>query len=650
MPGSLTKTGALLIALTATARAAPSNAAPAVAPDAGKLAAALHDVGTRALAEAARRATRIDEAPDPLARPAAASAVSHALIPALGPCTRPSYDERTKLGEQLARRVPHSGELALAFGCKDAAGVVVWLAFDEPRPRAEQGVWRVVRVAPSGITTLAEDKGPAQSTWGEAAAIASVPEVTLRPVVQLDVDVDGVADIVLERDDHEGGVRHGAATLSVWLSRAKRRVALGSTGALRDLVDVAKRQPAGGHTVVLQLRHDRDSVADALYRCVEPPGQLTICPAVDPARRFDRAVEIATWFTSGHGYPPGDAMVPDRGQLAELLLPLQGFGVTASERGKLLALAALPTPEQAIAHEVTRVRGLEVARQYGEIVERPDLRAARLLGMLGDAACRTITAAEARAANARLAAWIAGHDQADAAAEACKGDPACTVKRTGPLALREACVAGKLAYYEAQWSYALSGAEGEPLERRAVLRAEGEHLTVLARELATAQTPLGLTAKLYRHGATLIAMALAPGRGAEPPQLIVDVDGQPVAVPESPGALSWVELGASTADNLVRYAASATEVAYLRWDGGWKQIARYPLPTARTPSPKLDPIATWLWQQDHKAIAQQHLRGFDLAQWSKDPAYRAETLQALAVAGADPATLGRATAATGAVK
>ncbi len=200
--GTAMMTCAALAGLTATAVAAPP-VAPVIAPDAAKLAAALHDLGSRALAEAVTQATPID--PPAGAPPAAAG---HALIDALGPCVRPSYDERVKLGEQLARRVPHQGELAVQFGCKDAAGTVVALQFDQPPPRAETGVWRVVRVAPSGITTLAEDTGPARSTWQEL-----VQQVVLLPIVELDFDGDRIGDVVIARIEHEGGAHHGNAGL-----------------------------------------------------------------------------------------------------------------------------------------------------------------------------------------------------------------------------------------------------------------------------------------------------------------------------------------------------------------------------------------------------------------------------------------------------
>ena len=651
----------------------PPAVTATVAPDAAKLAAELRDIGTRALAEAARQAAPIDTATRSDAAAAAASsapATELSPIPALGPCSRPSYDERTKIGEQLARRVAHQGDLALRFGCKDAAGVIVALAFDQPTPHAGTGTWRVVRVAPSGITTLAEDTGPARATWMEF-----VHEVELVPVVALDLDGDRLGDLVLARLDHEGGA-HGNATLSIWLSKSKRRIDLGSTGTLRDRITVAARQPAGGRTVVLRLDRDDDRVADAHYRCVEPPSKLAICPAVDPARRYDRAVEIATWFAGGHSYDPKDARgtpaaaesVPDRGLLAELLLPLSSFGVTAAERTRLFTLAAPSTPEQTIAHEVERVRGLEVQRQYGEEVERGDLRAGRLLSMLGDAACATPSATEARAAAARVTAWVTSHDKADVAADECKGDRSCAWQKAGAVSLPQLCVTGKqahpkdgpgspdrsLAYYEAQWSYPSGDHE---LARRAVFRVDGDDLTLLARASATGDlracaecvraVPL-LTAKLYRHGTTLVALVrVATGDSAT---LIVDADGQAVPVTDTPGAPSWYTLGEDTADNVVRLAPSANEIAYGHWDAGWKQLARYPAPTARTPPPKLDPTGTWLWQQDHKAAALQVLHAFDISQWSQQPPYRAEVLQALAVAGADPATLGRATTATGLIK
>lgn len=82
---------------------------------------------------------------------------------AVGPCVRPTADERKTLGHAIAATMKGArpGSLMLGFGCKDASGIVVDVAYERAAPgNRVDGVWRVVHAdaatADAHVTTLAE--------------------------------------------------------------------------------------------------------------------------------------------------------------------------------------------------------------------------------------------------------------------------------------------------------------------------------------------------------------------------------------------------------------------------------------------------------------------------------------------------------------
>ncbi|HEY4183076.1 MAG TPA: hypothetical protein VGM90_39910 [Kofleriaceae bacterium] len=287
------------------------------------------------------------------------------------PCARPDDKERAAITKRV-RATVDSGAW-LSFGCEDRNGIVVDATFDTAKKRRDGGTdltghWKILRVSAKKITTLYTLDGESSQNWMEWSNEQSVSTWAL-----VDLDGDGVHDIISLRTVHEGGSSSSDIDVELRRSSDNKLITLGSFTGLRDCGF------ARGSTSTLVLHtstlDDEWNEKDAHYQCLASTG-LTDCPAAAEAARIDHAVQIADWFVAGHAYAPADSALPDRDQLGEMLDVAR---VTGDERARLLA-AADETPA---SYRIKREIDAKLAVRAG----LPETRPAQLAAALGDTAC-----------------------------------------------------------------------------------------------------------------------------------------------------------------------------------------------------------------------------------------------------------------------
>ena len=556
------------------------------APDPDKLVDALHELGSRTLAGMPSQVTGGDAQ----------------WIAAVGPCVRPSPDEIAALTTRAGEH--HRGDPStwkLRFGCKEPTGIIVEADMPTSDPKVPGGRIRVVIHLGAEVSEIHAGVGQRPVNWAWP--------VMLDAVALVDLDGDGVHDVVIAQ---AGDDLDGQPANELWLTSSKaertypvaRRLGTVAPGA----IEVAAGQPRTTHPPLILESLDPHA-GEPSYRCIEVPDRLTLCPAVEAARRFDAARVIASAWAAADA-----KTAPDREALADQMLALAPYGITPAERTRLLPLAAPASPAVAIAREVARALDRRSSRRYGELLPPViDPRPARTLAMLGDAPCAELSRTARTAALGLIRAWVAHHH------------PHPTYP-SFPILLA-ACEAPGQGYYLVSWRD--QAALDLFYSRAGTLRLVAE-----AAEL---------DARLYRRSASVVALIQAPA------QFSIEVDGAVVAPPAS-GAGEVYRIGHEPVNDLVGAAGQ-----FFHWEGGdtWAPIAVPFDVHPRTPPPRLDPqrdaLALWLWQQARFDSALDRLRHFDADAWQRDPDVRADVHQALMILGADPASVKRAAAAEAAV-
>jgi hypothetical protein len=601
-------------------------------PDAAKLADALRELGQRTLAHLPTSVTGGD------AR----------WIAAVGACDRPSPDEVAALTQAVAkawRQAAHM--LTLRVGCKDPGGTIAEVQTDltDPRQTGARRFREVVRIAGDAVAQI-EAKVKNHPKFGRWNSPTLLDAVALA-----DLDGDGVRDVVIAqaswRDQHDR---------ELWLAASKEEghgseaFQIGTiTG---DAIEVAAGQPSAGHPPPLIFTFVERAYSDEpTYRCIVPPGKLELCPAVEPARRFAAARAIAT------AWAQADPPAIDRDALAEQMLALAPFGVTAADRSRVLPLAAPAAPTATIAREVARVLDRRVPRRFGEPVYPViDPRPARALAMLGDAPCPALAGSEGATASARIRSWLVDQEpRLRIELGDCQAGAACRwTKHPAWPRILDACVAPGQAYYVATWRDSAPSPTGKDwLVRTGVFHDRAGTLRLVA--IASATAPIdpacdpasarcvpvpALEARMYRRGTSVIARIQQPAHAA------IDVDGAAVAPPAA-GADEPYRIGHEAVIDLVGVAGASAQ--FFHWEGAWKPIATPGDVHPRTPPPTLDPqrdaVALWLWQQARFDSALDLLRHFTADAWQASADVRADVHQALVILGADPASQARANAA-----
>ncbi len=631
------------VAPTATATATTAHDAGMPAPDPAVAKSLLHALGQRVTAELDATYPTLDESRTD-------------GITSLGPCTRPSPDERDALKRAIVANDPESRSAGLTFGCKDRSGIVVDVAYDRPRRDVAQktctshcadGIWRVVRVSGSRATTLLEYVGTSSQDFMEW-----VGETIVQTIALADLDGDGDHDAVIATDSREGGSPRHHVKLSIWLSRTKRltSVDLSEVGQ----VVLARGQPrVPGQPLVLGIQ--QPSGMEMAYRCVEPAGTLDLCPAATEASRIERVGEIAGWFAGNdsavdhHKYGPYKDAVPDREELAQLLDVLR---IAPAEQAPLLASVAPARPEVRVMRELVRLVPPVSSSWAFSAAPVPDPRPAELQQLLGDTACAP--AADPKPAIGRIAAWIAANDgPALARPGVCPAGQHCTWGGRSKPTVLASCAASGHAYYSVRWTYVERGGATLELSRDGLFFVDAKaiklvHDTIGAwdpREAVGDQPPPRLDLKLYRRGESLVALVLGPGL------ITVVVDGAATVVPATVGQPSWFRFGeypgaGPEADDLIE-VSTPSNLTYWHWDGAWSQLASFPPPTLEAAIPALSPAGAWLWRRLQQSDARHFLEWAKDSpkEWAHDAQLRAKTQRALTVIGADPATLARVAAA-----
>ncbi|CAN5916824.1 hypothetical protein BH11MYX2_BH11MYX2_16490 [soil metagenome] len=281
---------------------------------------------------------------------------------AVGDCERPSETERAAITKRIRATVNRYAWIS--FGCDERNGIVVDATYDI----GHIGYWKILRVTDKKITTLSSLSGESSQDWMEWA-----DEQTVSTWALVDVDGDGLLDVVSLHTQHEGGSSTTDIDVELRRSSDNKVVKLGGFERLRDYGFVR------GSTSTLVLRastsDDGEPDAAAQYRCIVASG-FTDCPAATEAARIDHAAEIAGWFVHGHEYLPTGAAVPDRDQLAELLDVVR---IAGDERARLLAAADETPPSYRIKRSIDAKLAVRAAR--------PETRPAELATALGDTAC-----------------------------------------------------------------------------------------------------------------------------------------------------------------------------------------------------------------------------------------------------------------------
>lgn len=679
---------------------APTTATPAAKPEPAAALPSLATVREHLAALGARRLTELTasvasgrpwesgvpeepyaEAGDAESEKASAPVVPRTIgaIAALGPeatCARPTAEERAAVGKALAAADPAMRtaiSASLRFGCKERGGMVVDIDYVPAAAggvdaRHDTEVWKVVRVseakADARVTVLGRYSGEAKDIWMEWSN-----EVTLGTMLLADLDGDGVRDAILIRDQQEGGAMEHYVGLSVWLSQRGQVVALDTAGEGATLaalgmvgggVTLAAQTWAPGAPLVLRAEtRDHEYKPQLRYRCLQPAGRLDLCPAIEPARRTERAFELAQRFVDHQVCEPDQDCELDRELLAVLLDEL---GAAPADRAQLLAEVEPARPaaqvQRAIAAGLAAAAEPKVLRAHGEEVatQPEDPRHPELMKLLGDEGCAPVPAAQQKQLAARVDRWIAGNgarllvERGD-----CKAGQRCQWKRPQSFQLGSACAEGARGHLVGRWTH-LDG-QGELLAVDALFHVDGEQVKLVtsasvtgdAAECAACAGPpeAQLEVQLYRRGAALMALVWPRPYGPSPYQLSVSVDGAPTALPPL-DSIRWYRFSAPmnaavAVESLLEWG-DPTEVAYWHWDGGWKELARFPRPQLGSVEPKLAPAGAWIWRQHRRVAAQEALGKLDAEKWASEASYREEIRQALVLAGVDAAVQARVAA------
>ena len=277
---------------------------------------------------------------------------------AIGPCVRPTDTERTALQRVIAAASPgaRAASVMLGFGCQDPGGIVVDVSYDRAaRGSDREGVWRVVHVAGTRVTTLAELTRRLARDPDDFGASTNRSDV--KTLALIDLDGDGTHDPILVRNLEENA-RHDVE-LAVW-SSLHRTASAWIT--VPRVISVTVPPGQAGIPLVLHFATYHEDLPTA-YRCLAADGTLDRCPAIDAYRHRDEVVRIAEAFAAA------DFGVLDHEIDRELLgALLDTLAIAPAERASLVAALEPGRPEIHVLREVARVRA---ARADDGFLARP---------------------------------------------------------------------------------------------------------------------------------------------------------------------------------------------------------------------------------------------------------------------------------------
>jgi hypothetical protein len=258
-----------------------------------------------------------------------ASEASEHTISALGACTRPTEAEVATLTKTLTgfvtKSIPKGGKADAAnfnFGCVEKNGVVVDAQVDflDAAGQPTAGHWWTLRVNGEKIATLDHVTGPAQSTWMEW-----VGEKSLFTIVLVDLDKDGLLDVVSNRELHEGGSPLADFELKLFPTAKPAAIALGKDNSTGISVTALQPGLADGVLSLLFMGKIKN-----IAGCVKLAPGLKPCPSSDAALAIEQQMEAAVTLSELKS-------ISDREEIAAALTTL---GIAADKQADWLPAAA----------------------------------------------------------------------------------------------------------------------------------------------------------------------------------------------------------------------------------------------------------------------------------------------------------------------
>jgi hypothetical protein len=530
-------------------------------------------------------------------------------IPALGACTRPTERDRAVMRAIVTRGIAADDLYDVAFGCMDARGTIVTLAYDIVTSKGRTGAYDVLLVAGGKATKIDSLRALSRMDYMEWA-----DERSLGVSLLVDLDGDGVHDALLGRGIHEGGAIHSNEELSLWSSRSGH---ISQLGTYDDAVRFARGQLAAPIVLVLERQN-----APVRYRCLEANGTVDLCPAIDDARKIDRIAEVATGFVNG--------TVPDRDLLAE---ELDLIGVEPNRRARLLQGATETLRSIRMQRAIATFVEPKLVREHGEIVDHQpaDPRGGQLAALGGDAPC-TMTATDQHALAPAVTRWIETRDHR---------------KDRKELSIVATCGDRTRGYIAVHWSYD-EPQKGELHARDGVFAIDKGGLVPLVDASLTGPDfvcaacdgtipGVFVGSSFFRHGKELVAITI--DRSTEKGVLAIAIDGKSAKVPS--GAFEWARLREPELElYTVVQTSDPNGTTYWHWDGTLQPIATIAWAAIERPRDATG-LAARIWDETIRGFAIVSLGAYDPARWAGDAAVRTETRKLLQAAGADAATLAK---------
>jgi hypothetical protein len=433
----------------------------------------------------------------------------YVYVYAIGACERPSDGEVELLARRIQRWVDRQypgeqsakGGADLTIGCKSPRGIVVDVSDERGRPVAkpllphETHRTLVLRVQPDHIDRLAEWAGTGSDYATEGSQTGYVTALAL-----VDLDGDGVQDVVIDHVDHEGGAFHAGHTLEIVRSKTGGRATIAKL--FGDIV-VANRDAA---PLVLGLG---DSLEHLQHVCLGEDGKLARCPASEATQHAYQQDEVAGRYASLK-----DNEVPDADLLAEELALLD---VPKPQRTRLVAAARPTSDGQRAEREIARlVAAAEPRDPLDQLLDAHDPHATAQMYFeaqrvqLGDTPC---TAPPVRAGlRERAAAWVRAHNVGlDRETGQCPPNGPCDRELPTALVVTPACG----PYFWVSWHDSSKAGPISDEQHHVVLFGDDMQRVVAyagngPTDSAGSYDPNGyepptLDAVFFRHGDTIVA-------------------------------------------------------------------------------------------------------------------------------------------------
>lgn len=257
------------------------------------------------------------------------------LISVEGKCTRANAEETTTAVAAIDAWIKASkpkltpmNSSDITLGCVETNGLVADVHVDMQSAGAkptQTGFWWTLRINNGKITVIDSVTGPAQETWMEW-----VQEKSLYTLLLVDLDHDGLLDVVSTKVGHEGGSPMSDFEVKLFPTAKPAALAIGQSSNLS--IGPTQAQPLlDKGTLILELLGKTKSEAV----CVTTAKGWTNCPEAAEALKIENALAAAALLAQ-----LSDNDLRDREVLVESLTAL---GIPAAEQESMLPPAP-PSP------------------------------------------------------------------------------------------------------------------------------------------------------------------------------------------------------------------------------------------------------------------------------------------------------------------